>query len=208
MQLELDVEKRLQALVVKDRVRIKEFFLDFDKLRKGVVGEAGFRTCLGTLNLSLSKADVDALIEKYRVDSGLINYADFCSNIDSVFESGSNPGAVIEGAKSSSAFDDESKATLISLLEIIRSEITNKRILIKPQFQGYDKTRCSHISSEQFRRVLKELRLIPPTEPLFQLLIRKYFDSGNVREVNYVKFCHDVDHPEDLFPEYVAKHPK
>jgi hypothetical protein len=31
---------------------------------------------------------------------------------------------------------------------------------------------------------------------------------GNIREVNYVKFCHDVDHPEDIFPEYVAKHPK
>ena len=97
---------------------------------------------------------------------------------------------------------------MTGLLATIRSEITNKRILIKPQFQGYDKTRCSHISAEQFRRVMKELRLIPPSEPLFQLLARKYFDHGNVREVNYVKFCHDVDHPEDLFPEYVPKHAK
>ncbi len=40
MNVELDVEKRLQALVAKDRIRVKEFFLDFDKLRKGVVGEA------------------------------------------------------------------------------------------------------------------------------------------------------------------------
>lgn len=40
MNVELDVEKRLQAMVAKDRVRIKEFFIDFDKLRKGYVGEA------------------------------------------------------------------------------------------------------------------------------------------------------------------------
>ena len=40
MQLEGDVEKRLQALVARDGVRIKEFFIDFDKLRKGWVGEA------------------------------------------------------------------------------------------------------------------------------------------------------------------------
>lgn len=40
MNVELDVEKRLQALVAKDRIRIKEFFIDFDKLRKGQVGEA------------------------------------------------------------------------------------------------------------------------------------------------------------------------
>lgn len=142
------------------------------------------------------------------MESGLINYADFCNNIDTVFAAGSDPVAVIEGAKSTAAFTDDDKATLVMILETIRSEITNKRILIKPQFQGYDKTRCSHITAEQFRRVLKELRLIPPTEPLFQLLLRKYFDLGNIREVNYVKFCHDVDHPEDIFPEYVAKHPK
>ncbi len=41
MNVEADVEKRLQALVAKDRIRIKEFFIDFDKLRKGFVGEAG-----------------------------------------------------------------------------------------------------------------------------------------------------------------------
>ena len=40
MNIESDVEKRLQAAVAKDRVRIKEFFIDFDKLRKGWVGEA------------------------------------------------------------------------------------------------------------------------------------------------------------------------
>jgi len=40
MNVELDVEKKLQAQVAKDRIRIKEFFIDFDKLRKGTVGEA------------------------------------------------------------------------------------------------------------------------------------------------------------------------
>lgn len=40
MNLEEDVERRLQAVIAKDRIRIKEFFIDFDKLRKGWVGEA------------------------------------------------------------------------------------------------------------------------------------------------------------------------
>jgi hypothetical protein len=54
---------------------------------------------------------------------------------------------------------------------------------------------------------MKELSLITPTEELFQLLIRKYLDKGNIREINYFKFCADVDKPEDLFPEYRAKNP-
>lgn len=58
MNVELDVEKKLQALVAKDRIRVKEFFIDFDKLRKGTVGEAAFRTCLGTLNIKFSETDI------------------------------------------------------------------------------------------------------------------------------------------------------
>ena len=40
LNVELNVEKRIQAEVLKDRVRIKQFFIDFDRLRKGFVGEA------------------------------------------------------------------------------------------------------------------------------------------------------------------------
>ena len=43
LNVELDVEKRLQADVLKDRIRIKEFFIDFDRLRKGHCGEAAVR---------------------------------------------------------------------------------------------------------------------------------------------------------------------
>jgi hypothetical protein len=40
LALELDVEKRLQAFVAKDGIRIRQFFIDFDKLRKGTCGDA------------------------------------------------------------------------------------------------------------------------------------------------------------------------
>jgi len=35
-----DIEKRIMARIAKDGIRIKQFFIDFDKLRKGTVGEA------------------------------------------------------------------------------------------------------------------------------------------------------------------------
>ena len=40
LNVELDVERRMQAEILKRQVRIKEFFHDFDRLRKGTVGEA------------------------------------------------------------------------------------------------------------------------------------------------------------------------
>lgn len=58
IDVELDVEKRMQAEVLKRQIRIKEFFHDFDRLRKGTVGEAGFRTCLGTLNIRMDEHEI------------------------------------------------------------------------------------------------------------------------------------------------------
>ena len=40
LSTENDIERRLQAFAAKDGVRMQEFFIDFDKLRKGTCGEA------------------------------------------------------------------------------------------------------------------------------------------------------------------------
>ncbi len=44
IKVELDAEKRLQAEVLEKRIRIGEYFRDFDKLRKGVISEAAVRS--------------------------------------------------------------------------------------------------------------------------------------------------------------------
>ena len=69
----------------------------------------------------------------------------------------------------------------------------------------YDKTKSCHITVEQFRRVMKETKLIPPSEELFQLLLRKYLDKSNIREINYFSFCADIDKPSDLNAPHVPK---
>ena len=42
---------------------------------------------------------------------------------------------------------------------------------------------------------------------MFQLIVRKYLDSSNLRELNYLNFCHDIDKPEDIYKPYVPKKP-
>ena len=71
----------------------------------------------------------------------------------------------------------------------------------------FDKSRCSHISVSQFSRVFKKLGIYPPSDSLFELITRCYFDMGNTKDANYVRFCKDVDRPEDMFPGYVPKKP-
>jgi len=49
-----DIETRLQATVVMKRVRIEEFFFDFDKLRKGKVTKNQFKSIMSMLNFNLT----------------------------------------------------------------------------------------------------------------------------------------------------------
>jgi len=101
LKTENDVENRLQALAAKDGIRVKEFFIDFDKLRKGTCGEAAFRTCLGTLNINLTEAEIQTLIDRYLVPNvpGMINYAAFLNKLNAVFSDEMNPSATIAGVK-------------------------------------------------------------------------------------------------------------
>lgn len=92
-----DIEKRIMARIAKDGIRIKQFFIDFDKLRKGTVGEAAFRTCIGTLGVNLTEAETTDLIVRYRTTatSGLVNYRDFVNKLDEVFLESHNQSEVI-----------------------------------------------------------------------------------------------------------------
>jgi Ca2+-binding EF-hand superfamily protein len=60
-----DVEDRIRALVVMKRVRIEEFFQDFDKLRKGRVTQPQFRSILSQLGFTLTNEEYKSLADKY-----------------------------------------------------------------------------------------------------------------------------------------------
>jgi len=68
------------------------------------------------------------------MQNGLINYDSFCCNIDNVFSDGADPMGVINNAKSSANFDEQEMQGLFDLLNAIKTEIVQKRVLIKPQF--------------------------------------------------------------------------
>ena len=94
---------------------------------------------------------------------------------------------------------------MIAAVTEMRRNIVSNRILLKPSFQDFDRTKSCHVTSQQFQRVLKNLGIHPSKEQIFDLIIRKYLDKGNQREVNYFSFCADVDRPEDMFPQLAAQ---
>jgi hypothetical protein len=71
--------------------------------------------------------------------------------------------------------------------------VKDNTILLKPHFAAFDKTQRSHITTGQFSRVLKQLSILPD-EKAFDVVTRAYADNNTLHDVNYVRFCEDVDY--------------
>jgi hypothetical protein len=74
-------------MVVMKRVRIEEFFRDYDKLRKGKVTINQFKGILSMLNFQMTENEFDALAEKYKTEAPelMFNYFNFCNSINQAF---------------------------------------------------------------------------------------------------------------------------
>ena len=97
-------------------------------------------------------------------------------------------------------------------MEQLKKLVKDNTILLKPHFSAFDKTKRSHITVGQFSRVLKQLNLLPD-EKSFDMLSRAYADNNTLHDVNYVKFCDEIDYrfkaamgdvPKNT-PEYFTK---
>lgn len=160
-----DVEERLQALVVMKRVRIEEFFRDFDKLRKGRVTVPQFRSVLSMLNFPLTEAEFDSLAQKYAAET-LFNHAAFCATINQAFTQkgiDKDPNATVKPVTRQDTLaarrkylesSTEEEDQVSHYISEYRVAVLNRRIHLKPQFQDFDITKNGHVSKSQFLRVL------------------------------------------------------
>jgi Ca2+-binding EF-hand superfamily protein len=181
-----------KLLELVSNYKFKDYFLDFDRLRKGFVSETRFRSGLGMVTNEFTEADIQILLSQYQTDAERVDYRAFCDSIDKFFRR-EQSAATYEGGDK---FKREESKRLNEILKTIKTAVKSNRILLKPSFADFDTTKKQRITVQQFSRVLKQLNLMP-SEDDFDLICRQYFDKGNTREVNYVKFCHDVDKPEN-----------
>ena len=79
-----DLEKKLKAEIVMRKIRIQEFFGDFDKLRKGYITKDQFRRVLELTGIQISDDQFNMLMNKYILPNGMFDYASFSRNIKSI----------------------------------------------------------------------------------------------------------------------------
>jgi len=200
--------KRITAKVVEKRIRLKDVFYDFDPLRKGFCLPSQVKTCLTIMNLSreLSKQDFDVLCHMFVESSGLFNYKAFCDAVDSAFLTQGlekrplarsempNAGTTSPARWNPMRLTREKEMIISGVHDKIQTIISQKRILLKPAFEDFDRCRKGYVTCNQFSRILSSMNLVLDKQSM-SALHATYCDQGNHREFNWWKFLKAVDPP-------------
>lgn len=82
-----DVLARLRQACKEQRIRIAEFFRDFDKLRSGYITEAQFRIGLNMSKITLSNNEFRQLADEFQApkEGAHIKWREFSDSVDEVF---------------------------------------------------------------------------------------------------------------------------
>lgn len=211
-----ELEAELSELVMRDRIRTKNFFTDFDQLRTGKCTEAQFRRCVKLCFPSVGESDLALLVQKYgtvkTLDTTKVDYVRFCNYIEGktsreVLQDNNFDDilATITAATNHSTVDKCSRSLRGSLsdpdaevhqgmMQRLSTYCSTRRILLKPTFQDFDKGRREHITVDQFFRVMAMFKLTLNGESEKRALLQRYASSYGDRFVNYVTFCYDLEH--------------
>lgn len=167
--------QRLAAEVARRRIRLKELFLDFDRLRTGYV------TCEQWVRV-LSAVDVYKLLTEQSKQE-----------LQAQFSSGPERFAynqflaVLENAESEHERDRDMDAATLHVLETILRQVHASGLEVRSAFRDFDKHNTGKISSSQFARSLP-FRL----EPRDVKLLGDRYATGN-GEANYAAFCRELN---------------
>jgi len=208
-------EEKVQARVVERRIRIREWFTDYDPLRKGYVKTGQARSILGLLNIPVAQNDWETLCAKYNREDGMFNYAQFCDYVDEAFSVKGlektpltrimmpDVAVTLPGRRNRMKLTEEDEYEIARVEEDISARVQQRRIYLKPYFEDFDPARHGHVTKNQFARAMGSLGF-ELTEDEVNLLAMKYCDLGNKFEMNYWDFC-DVCDPKPVWMDQAVK---
>jgi len=203
---------RIRNYVMRRRIRVRDFFLDYDKLRHGTLSTFNFRQAIDKI-LQGSKIDqgmLTNLIESYS-KNGAVAYPRFCEDVEntevirglettpsldvfSLTNKFQDEGKVND-AKSLAEEDDEIFAKVLHMMQGI---VDTRGMLLKPFFLNFDKHNNGHLTRSKFIRSMKmafegfNFGVDTLNTKAYNIIADKYTNKYR-DEVNYGSFLQDVD---------------
>lgn len=218
---------RLQKLVYKNRIRVKEFIVDFDRLKSGYVHTNHFMSALSMAGIDkfLSPAEIKVLTDAYTVPRtaslDMVDYRAFLYDVDIVFtiphmevqpltEVPKEPGHLLDKTrymKSSRDLGPEKEARLDAIIKKIADKVYKRGTPVKPFFDDcalddHSAKLFGHVTHTQFKQCINVKLGLEIAEKDVLLLIEKYTNEDKPEMVNYIAFSNTVDPADIAFNPY------
>ncbi|XP_018562489.1 uncharacterized protein LOC108904422 [Anoplophora glabripennis] len=209
----------IQDHVLKNRLRVNEFFKDFDVMNCGRITVSQFHRGLDALLLSgrqrlfISLPEVQTVINQYKdpSDPTTVCWKTFEDDVDHVFTTKGlekAPSLRIDpppmeirelprlGGKHWQTVNPSMRSLCEEAVDKVKQKIIHRRILLKPVFKDFDKHNNGHVSRSQMRQALCSNGILLSDEEVVALEERFNNDMG----FNYVWFLKDVEPRPDEEP--------
>lgn len=203
--------------VLVNRIRVQEFFQDFDPLRHGSISISRFRMGLSAMGQShLSEAQIMAIIDRYadpKRDTNVL-WTQFLTDVEKVFTQRGlekTPKAVLQpvedflmpkpGTRNWESQDEDKKTALNKVMDKMRQKTNQRRIITKPCFQDFDRHHIGYVTKSQLRQCMAYLCLdCEPNE--IDLVYDKFSDNTGF---NYLKFLEELQPSEKQERKYLNR---
>lgn len=173
----LEILKKYREKISQKRVRLTNFFEDYDKLRLGKITAHQFETALDLSGLEPTFKEIQDLTLAYAAPQKedfsqiYVNYPNFIKDIDNVFL-GSDPRSELNENKlntttsfnklsySTTRLNNQENQQLVDVLKKLRHHVSSTRLLMVPDFEHFDRHHSGYVTKPQFERVCKILGLL------------------------------------------------
>ena len=191
--------RQLAQELSRGRVRLSEFFRDFDPLRSGTCVPSALKCVLTQLNVRIPTSEVDALEQLYCCDSGTrLRYKALLKDVETLMaetqgrndinDPGPNhiPISSVEKARPRKHWENGE----ISVIMMLQAQVYEKRVGFRDHFRDFDHLHKGYISEAKLRCVLTILNFQVTDEEIDEIV--RLYGVGN-NEVDYRRLCDDVE---------------
>ena len=195
---------KIQSFVLKRRIRLTQFFENFDRLRHGVVTQQKWNSVVGETNLPIVEDEIQFIGKLFAIEGkpDLFNYRLFVNQVDEIFgprelhrdphASGTCRAAYIpDPSLRTTMISNEESRKCDAIIARMHKFVTTRRMEVRQEFEDYDKKpRRNYITRAQFRQCIGRLGLTSDEKEL-DILCKRY-KCTDLDEMNYHAFCNDI----------------
>jgi len=218
-----EVELRLQNKCFQQRIRLKDFFTDFDRLRTGLCTHSQFkRALIGACGIGgISQHEVDVLVEEYTDRNDVlqrVQWRRFTDNMDNVFVKqglekrprtpvpAPHQWQMDDFGEANPFLTEQEQGVFVGTMDMITSAVSQQRMTLKPFFENFDKNHMEEVSGEQFTRAII-MTNINVSEEEQRILKKAYHNPMRKRMIRYGAFWEDIKKMLPQLPAHLQSAP-